>query len=724
MLRPRFEAVSLRYGCHDTQWQLGASPRPVVITGPNGSGKTTLVDGMVRTLFGFDRRRADDADKLAARQPWTGAEMLGRVLLARNGDRIEICRDFHTDRTRVFDHGREVERFAGSADPAAHNQAAHEYRQIMAELLGLRDLTAYRQTLYIRQGELASPSLGDHLLRVASGGHARVEAARHQIASDHRDATRRPIHAAAVAAINPRELEKLDEQIESARARLEAARAAGERRAPLALDRDRIAERLERIDEEILLLESARSALARTDVTELSTRQLRQQMHDLEDVSEALSAATMELETATAIHDEAFAVGEYPEDVPERMARAEIWWKEMEDMASPPAPWLGGLAFLLLLAGAVLLAIDYDLSAAVVAGVGVLMGSAWAALWLWSRRRRRSAGRKVRTALKGIPEADTPEPATRRRAVERYNEQQVARARMRAARMGLADALRSARARLRGVGRSAIAAAEPSGGVHGGVGRARVLMEQTEAAAREVRDRLAVGRTELDRIGDLSLALPGDVAPTEDAVAAALQERRAERSTVQESLRDVSQELLERGTPGESVEALETLLVSLEDRRRKVARKADVLEAAHALLLDAYDEFRDHDQDRLADRVSHHVRRLSDGQLEGIEVERSLDEALVRTRGRTVPMTTPPLSFGEFHTLQLGVRLGAAEFLGGLGVLPPLIIDEPFAHLDARSAEAVWGLLTELAEHRQVLVTTQAEALLEAWEVEPDIRLG
>lgn len=724
MLRPRFEAVSLRYGCHNTRWELDPAPRPVVITGPNGSGKTTLVDGMVRTLFGFDRRRAEDADRLAARQPWEGGEMLGRVVLARNGDRIEICRDFSTDLTRVHDLGRDVERFAGSADPAAHNQAAHEYRQIMADLLGIRDLTAYRQTLYIRQGQLASAAMGDHLLRVASGGHSRVEAARHQIASAHRDATRRPIHSAAVAAINPRELEKLDEQIESVRARLDAARAAGERRAPLALERDRIAERLERIDEEIVLLESARSALARTDVTELSTRQLRQQMHDLEEAGRSLSAAVTELEAAAAAHDEAFAPGEYPQDVPQRMARAEIWWNEMEDMASPPAPWLGGLAFVLLLAGAVLLAIDYDIIAAIVAGAGVLIGSAWAALWLWSRRRRRSAGRKVRLALKGVPDAEEPDPDTRRRAVERYNEQQVARARMKAARGGLAEALLSARSGLRAVDHPAATAVKPTATDPGPITRARGLIEQTEAAAREVRNRLAIGRTELDRIGDLSLALPGDVAPTEDAVAAALQERRADRSAVQESLRDVSQELLERGTPGESVAALETLLASLEERRRRVGRKADVLEAAHALLLDAYDDFRDHDQGRLTDRVSDHVRRLSGGQLEGVEVEESLDDALVRTRGRAVAMTSPPLSFGEFHTLQLGVRLGAAEFLGGLGVLPPLIIDEPFAHLDARSAEAVWHQLTELAEERQVLVTTQDDALLEAWGVEPDIRLG
>lgn len=249
-------------------------------------------------------------------------------------------------------------------------------------------------------------------------------------------------------------------------------------------------------------------------------------------------------------------------------------------------------------------------------------------------------------------------------------------------------------------------------------------MEQVAAAAEDARERLAMGRIELDRIGDLSLALPNGVAPTEEAVATALRERRAERGKAQESLRDVSQELLERGTPSESIEALEARLESLESRREALGRKAEVLEAAHALILDAYDEFRDRDQDRLADRISEHVRRLGSGRLEGIRVEGSLDEALVRTRGRLVAMSTPPLSFGEFHALQLAVRLGAADFLGGIGIMPPLIIDEPFAHLDAARAVAVWELLGRVAADRQVIVTTQDTRLMGDLGVEPDIRLG
>jgi DNA repair exonuclease SbcCD ATPase subunit len=187
----------------------------------------------------------------------------------------------------------------------------------------------------------------------------------------------------------------------------------------------------------------------------------------------------------------------------------------------------------------------------------------------------------------------------------------------------------------------------------------------------------------------------------------------------------VTQELLDRGTPGESVEALDRLIASLERRRERVARKADVLEAAHALLLDAYDEFRDRDQDRLVDRVSGQVRRLSGGRLESVHVDGgTLEEARVRTHDRLLPMASPPLSFGEFHALQLGIRLGAAEFLAGLGILPPVVIDEPFAQLDPDRAASVWALLTQLATERQVVVTTHDDALLTALGIEPDIRLG
>lgn len=721
MLRPCFEAVSLRYGCHEGQWQLPDEGRPVVIGGRNGSGKTTLVGGMVRTLFGFDRRRAQDAAEMDARQPWGREGMRGRVVVRRNGDRFEIHRDFSTNRVRVYEPDEGVEHFIGDGNPAARNQEARYYRQILTDLLGLRDMDAYQQTLLIRQGDLPDAALGDHLLRIAAGGHARVETARWQIAEAHRAVTRRQLHPAAAPAINPRELEKLEEEIVAVRERLAEARIAGERRTPLALDRDNVSHKLAVLDDDIELLENALSALARTDATELHARRLRQQSRQLDRAAAALRDASTELDAAAAARRDTLGAGTFPDDFPERLARAEVRWRDLEELRRPPAPWLGA-AGLAILAGAVaLLFLDQPFWAAVAAGVGGLGVAAWLTLWLWGWRRQSAARREVGQLLEGVPEAESLGPGNRHRALARFRAQQRARSRLDEARDDMAEALQDARAALSEADNRPATRTRPGGGRSA---RRQRLLDRVAAAAEDSRERLAAGRLQLDRIGDLSLALPDDVAPTEEGVAAALRERRVERARAQESLQSVSQELLERGTPSESVEALESMLESMESRREALSRKAEVLEAAHALILEAYDEFRDRDQDRLATRVSEHVERLGAGRLEGIRVDGSLDDALVRTRGRLVPMATPPLSFGEFHALQLAVRLGAADFLGGIGIVPPLIIDDPFAHLDADRAETVWELLVTVAADRQVIITTQDARLLDDLGVQPDIRLG
>lgn len=718
MLRPSFETVSLRYGCHEGEWDFPAHDRPVVVAGPNGSGKTTLVDGLIRTLFGFDRRRGEDVAEMEARRPWGREGMRGRVVLTRNGDRFEIQRDFSTDRVRVSEPVGGVEHFVGDGNPAARNQEARHYRQILSDLLGLQDMNAYRQTLLVRQGDLPGTALGEHLLRVAAGGHARVEAARWQIAQAHRAITRRPLHAGAAAAINPREMEKLDEEIAAVRARLEEARTAGERRAPLALDRDQVSNRMVTLDNEIELLEDALTALARTDATELSTRHLRQQARLFREAADTLREAITELDGAREAQREALGPGRYPDDFSERLARADVRWDDLEELRRPPAPWLGLIALAVLAGAAALYLFEYPFRAAIIAGVGAVGGVVWGALWAWARHRYRKARKEVYHLLGGVPQRESLGPDTRAEALARFRAQRAADRRLVEARGSVAEALWEGRAAL------ADSIGVTAGATDGGGDRTRDLLARLEAAAEESSERLAMGRIELDRIGDLSLALPDDVPPTEEAVAAALRDRRAERSLVQASYQNVSQELLERGTPSESVEALESKLASMEPRVGALGRKAKVLEAAHALIADAYDQFRDRDQDRLAGRVSEHARRLTDGSIEGIQVEDSLDEALVCTRGRLTPMTTPPLSFGEFHSLQLAVRLGAADFLAGIGIHPPLIIDEPFAHLDAERAMTVWGLLADLAPDRQVVITTQDARLLEDLDIEPDIVLG
>ena len=82
------------------------------------------------------------------------------------------------------------------------------------------------------------------------------------------------------------------------------------------------------------------------------------------------------------------------------------------------------------------------------------------------------------------------------------------------------------------------------------------------------------------------------------------------------------------------------------------------------------------------------------------------------------------MSYGEYHAVILAVRLGTADFLARVGVRPPVIIDEPFTHLDERRAERLWNLICLIARDRQVIVATQDRLILRALGVTPGITLG
>ena len=101
MLRPAFRAARLSFGRHQDAFELPDQRRPVVIAGPNRSGKSTLVEGVVRTLFGYEKRRSGEAAQLEARRPWDGSATAGEVTLALAGESLRVSRDFATDRVRV-----------------------------------------------------------------------------------------------------------------------------------------------------------------------------------------------------------------------------------------------------------------------------------------------------------------------------------------------------------------------------------------------------------------------------------------------------------------------------------------------------------------------------------------------------------------------------------------------------------------------------------------------
>ncbi len=88
-----------------------------------------------------------------------------------------------------------------------------------------------------------------------------------------------------------------------------------------------------------------------------------------------------------------------------------------------------------------------------------------------------------------------------------------------------------------------------------------------------------------------------------------------------------------------------------------------------------------------------------------------------------MPLASPPLSYGELHVALFAIRIGSADFLSGLGVRIPLLVDDPFVHLDPIRAGEIWEVLCRVARERQVLVMTQDRLTLEHLGVRPDLNL-
>jgi hypothetical protein len=716
MRRPALRTVALRYGCHDGRWTLPDADRPVIVAGPNGSGKSTLLAGILACLFG---RPAQGAP----RGGWAA------VRLVRAGAGFEIERDLAagTVVVRSLDDG--AVHFEGVGDPRAGTHEAARYREILADLFGVGEAETYARTLFVGQGELAGTGLGEHLLRVAAGGHARMKAARRELARAHRAVTARPLHPGEPPGLDARELERVEAEIRALQARLESARRADARRVPLALDRERLEERVRVLAEETELLEEAHAALARGSAIEITARRLKELTGEMDVLGRTLPAAAKRLASARATLATVTADGHYPEDLPERLARAELRWRDLERIGRKRVDWLAVLALVLALGAAGLFAMETVPWPAVAVSLAAVMTLvAWGALWLDNRRDRARVRAELDRILAGVPGADRLPGGGRDRALRRFAAQRSARREWTEARAALAVALRDARRQLRAARMAGIDTSPPDpaewNGSAPGPDSAERLAARIEAALARTRQRLVRERRELERVGDASLRLPDGVVPSADGVAEALRERRAERRRMEEALRHVGHELLERGTPAESLDALEAALTARLPRRDELVRKAEALEAAHALLTDAYDAFRARDQERLLRCISNHARELTNGQLGPVVAPAGLESARVRVRGRLVPPDSPPVSFGERQALHLAIRLGAAEFLGGIGVFPPVILDDPFAHLDRERAGLVWEMLCAMARDRQVIITSQDALLLDALGVEPDIDLG
>ena len=754
----RFLSLELNYGCHTGSYDLEADG-PLVLLGPNGAGKTTIIEAIVRTLYGFRRGRKDDRRSWERRRPWFAGEYAARLTLVGPEGRFTIERDFDTDEVTVLSETEPRPVFQGEANPAGSNESAREYRRLLARVVGLTDLDAYERTAFVGQGTLAATTLTDDILQIAAGGHADVESARDALSSEYARLTVEPIEPGASRRRKPGELERLDEAIEALARELETARTAEARRAPLARDRDRVAAEIQGARAEVELLEAAFAGLSELERLNAMQAAASERLAVIERAEIGLDECVARLE----LLDEQIVIGgaqSFPADYPERLGALQegLWPRERElaelrdatgkqaDRAAvPPAvPTVAiYLAAILLAAAGIALAI----AGATLSGLAIAAGGPGLALFALLGARHRAEAirlaheqlervdddladvrRRIRRSLDGIPDGETLTPASltdRRKAYERALAERRMLDEGRSAVRGMLDRVREILDRHESVTdtRDTADAAAPvvvddaaSGPTPDDRLAARgreTLRRLRDAANREREETTAPLKLQIREASRSRLALPDGIAAESSAVMRALRERRKALARSSDKLASIERRIAYEGRSEESPLAIEQRRTALLDERRAVAARAAAYRHAHLLIADAYEEFRQTDQERLLEGVSSHLALATRGALGPVAAAGGLDAARVHVEGRPVPLESPPLSYGQLHSALFAVRLGAADFLAELGARVPLLVDDPFVHLDEVRAGELWRVLERISAERQVILATQDRLLLD-----------
>ncbi len=764
----RFERIELRYGRHATAFDLGRdrpspghrSPEsaPFVILGPNGAGKSTLVEALMRTLFGFRRVSPSERGVHDLRRPWRGGGYGARVRILTPEGGVTFERDFDSDLVRVTRDGLEGPLFEEEANPARAGESMRRYRELLGRTIGLTELEAYQRTACVFQGGLIGTGLSLDLLRVAAGGHADVETARTRLTEEYRRLTVEPIADDASRRRKPGALERTREEVADLEARLREARAAERRRRPLVRARDEIRGRLDTLAGEIERLETAFETLSEGTRLDMEAEASRGRIRALDTAARDVDEALARLELLSS-QTEGGDVARYPSDFGARadMLDMALWPRvsrideELARLAADVAsrrgsalgrPMLIGCVIaclagaVALLAGWALVGLPLVFGGALAAGVvGVAERAARARVVEHDRRveelslERRETEERIRTLAEGVPDPDSLGPGTlagHRREFERQRRDR--------------ELLDDAEARLRRSMDQAARTLSELEAAHDGeeptstdraVSRAGGVRDRARDLLRALRDRVDRERDDVMgplkfRLGELARSrfqLPPDVDATLDAVRRARRSRLADSDGLRRELADVERDLALETRQDESAIAIERELETKRERVLGLAERAEAYRRANALIRGAYEAFRRTDEERLVAAISGHLVDLSGGELGPLEADDGLERATVRVGEKALPLDSPPLSYGQLHAALLAIRIGAADFLAGLGVRVPLLIDDPFVHLDERSAADLWRVLERIATDRQVIIATQDRLVLEHLGVRADLEL-
>jgi DNA repair exonuclease SbcCD ATPase subunit len=734
----RFSSIDLKYGCHDRSIRLPIKQSPIVITAPNGCGKTTLVEALVRALFGFESERQEDRRRLESRRPWSGTDM--RVTVDVFDDDSATWRIDHqlvdSLLTITSPTGR-TESWRRDQKGRASDAATGQIRDRFIEMLGVADRRLYESTLCLHQGAILDTHLGEEILQLAASTYSLADAARRKLAAEAQALLSGHPTGDEKSAEDRQSVEALARQIGDLEMNLAQAGGVHARRADLTARAERLERELDKADAEIGLLEEERQFLLKRQDEEADVEQLREKLHDLEGVESDLEIAVADLEALErADTPKRDTPSLLPADLKERAERIEELWRERkkhrmaiskrsEDLEGGgiPSPMPIIAATLTALAG--LPAYQAGMSAAAIA----LSGAGLAFLAILLVRQRRAAGNRHRAmsdieVLEGqladvkdelselLAEIPEGESLRRERLAEMVRELE--------GRAGAQSKLEQAAANLDTTAALAREMLDKWSDV--------AIPSPPKQVLLRVQEEIITARDDLETKGEQTStsASPSAGAPTSSSLEAleiTIEERHQARDELIEDLETTRRAVIEEGRLARSPLAMKRQLAALRYRLEEVRDRQAALQRASELIGDAYDEYREHDEQRLIDAISHALSGLTSGELGPLVANEGLEDSKVRLGKRALPLECPPLGHGDYHAALLAIRLGVADFLAELGIRPPLILDEPFAYLDEGRCVQLWQILNRIARRSQVIVATYNQLLLDQIGVSPDVVL-
>ncbi len=224
-----------------------------VLLGPNESGKSTLLQALAATWFGLPATNDSGGFTTAHfRSVPVTREFWGEVVWESDGRRHRLHRAFESHRVRWVEETERGPRvlFDGEHNPLAKSQARSIYPPLLREHLGLGSLGLFLEAFCLGQVSTQTDDVSADLQHLLSGSRTgRTDDVLQRLFDEVKARTLatgdlgllKPGNERAVNQREPGRIERLDEELADARARMETGRVGLERVNALSNERETIA---------------------------------------------------------------------------------------------------------------------------------------------------------------------------------------------------------------------------------------------------------------------------------------------------------------------------------------------------------------------------------------------------------------------------------------------------------------------------------------------------